>query len=57
MSREERAHLQLAKLYHQEDAPLANEYTHYALDLFRRLGMKREQAEAESLLRQLGERP
>ncbi|MBP1466186.1 AAA family ATPase [Candidatus Chloroploca sp. M-50] len=52
-----RAYYQSAKLYHQEDAPLANEYTHYALDLFRRLGMKREQAEAESLLRQLGERP
>lgn len=29
----------------------------FALDLFRRLGMRQEQAEAEALLRQIGEQP
>jgi LuxR family glucitol operon transcriptional activator len=46
-----RAHYQLATLrYSQHQAMFAESSARQALDLFRRLGMKREQAEAEALL-------
>jgi tetratricopeptide (TPR) repeat protein len=52
------AALSLAKLRaHTEHSGTDVTLARKALDLFRRLGMKREQAEAEALLLQLGEQP
>lgn len=53
-----RANLELAHLFGLQGATtFAVEYAVQAISTFRRLGMKREQAEAENLLRQLGEQP
>lgn len=53
-----KTHFQLAVVYeHQRELPSAETNSRQALDLFRRLGMKREQTEAEALLARLAEGP
>ncbi len=53
-----RIHHSLAQLdTHQGQHEAALDHIRQALDLFRRLGMRQEQAEAEALLRQLGAQP